>query len=439
MKPMVKAATMVGLLFAAAVTAQLYACSPFGGAASFHCENDQDCQDTSQGQNNGFCAVGFCAFPDDACGSAGRYGSLAGGLSGQCVMSDGGPPDVLEPDGPPIEPEDVCFGTGGLVEPCFAPADQPSGAVALTADIDTDTSNLCSTTVKNATACVVAGGTVSIANGVTIRATGSKPLVLLATTGAITIEGTIDVASHVTLPPAPIPGASANFAGCDAGTVPNNGGGGAGGSFGSHGGNGGLGRSVAASNGVAGATQIPAALRGGCKGQDGDGAANFGVGADSGGAVYLIGKTAITVGAAGVINASGAGAIDGFVGGSVGGGGGGSGGLIGLHAPAINNGGNVFANGGGGGEASGANNPVTRSLSFCGADPVGIGAAPGGLGGSGNGGDGGAGGAAAADGTVGVNNQTLNAGGGGGGGGGVGVIKVFGGGTLAGNRSPAPS
>jgi hypothetical protein len=110
--------------------------------------------------------------------------------------------------------------------------------------------------------------------------------------------------------------------------------------------------------------------------------------------------------------------------------------LIGLDAPAIANGGNVFANGGGGGEGSGSSNPLNRDLAFCGDDPTGIGAAPGGLGGSTNGGDGGAGGAAAAGGVTGGNGSAT--GGGGGGGGGTGVIKVFGG-TLGGNRSPAPT
>ena len=436
MKPMVKAATMVGLLFVAAASIH---CSPFGGASEFACTDDVQCQ--AQGGAGRCEATGFCSFPDESCGPGGsRYGELAGGLSNQCVNGEP-PPDGPgpEPDGPPPDPEDECFGTtGGLVEPCFAPDDKPTGAVTLTTDIDTDASSLCSSTVKNTTACVVAGGTISISNGVSVRATGNKPLVLLATTGAITIDGTLDVASHVNFPNAVVPAAASNFAGCDAGTLPNNGGGGAGGSFGTQGGNGGIGRNVAASNGVAGAAQVPTALRGGCKGQDGNGAANFGVGGDGGGAVYLIAETAINIGGTGVINASGAGATDGFVGGSVGGGGGGSGGLIGLDAPAIANAGNVFANGGGGGEASGGSNPNTRQLAFCGADPVGIGPAPGGNGGTTNGGNGGAGAANTANGTNGQNNPGGASGGGGGGGGGVGVIKVFGG-TLGGNRSPAPT
>jgi hypothetical protein len=444
MKPMVKAVTMVGLLFAAAVAVP-FACSPFGGASAFNCVTDADCQGAGQGQAGGRCelSTNFCAFPDDSCGPLGRYGSLAGGNSGECVEGgspDDAMPDTQEPDGPPVNPEDECFGsTGGLVEPCFAPTDVPAGAVILTADINTDdTSGLCSTTVKNTTACVVAGGTISIANGVTIRATGTKPLVLLATAGAITINGTLDAASHVGLPTPPPPAASANFAGCDAGTLPNNGGGGAGGSFGSLGGNGGIGRSVAASNGVAGATQTADALRGGCPGQDGNGAANFGIGGAGGGAVYLISTTSINVGVTGSINASGAGALNGFIGGSVGGGGGGSGGLIGLDAPAITNAGNVFANGGGGGEGSGNSNPATRTLVGCGDDPTGIGAALGGGGQTTNGANGSAGGAGAANGTAGLNNPNLNTGGGGGGGGGTGVIRVFGG-TLAGNVSPPPS
>lgn len=435
MKPMVKAAAMVGLLFATAVAIP-FACSPFGGASAFSCDDDSDCQGAGQPAGRCELSTGFCAFADDSCGPLGRYGELAGGLSGQCVEGNEPPPDVLEPDGPPVDPGDECFGSaGGLVEPCFDPDEVPAGAVALTADIDTDTSNLCSAVVKNTTACVVAGDTIAIANGVTVRATGSKPLVLLATTGAITVAGTLDVASHIALPTPPPPGAAANFAGCNAGTPPNNGGGGAGGSFGSLGGNGGLGRTVAGSNGVAGAVQPADALRGGCSGQDGNGAANFGEGGAGGGAIYVIAETSIDIAATGVINASGAGATNGFIGGAVGGGGGGSGGLIGLDAPTITNAGNVFANGGGGGEGSGNSNPATRTLQFCGRDPTGIGPAAGGSQGANSGGDGGAGGAGANAGSVGLNGNTN---GGGGGGGGVGVIRVFGG-TLAGNVSPNPS
>jgi hypothetical protein len=433
MKPMVKAATMVGLLFAAAVVAPL-ACSPFGGASAFVCDDDTDCQ--GGGQTGGRCeqSTGFCAFADDSCGPLGRYGELAGGLSGQCVESNA-PADTQEPDGPPIEPDDVCVGTtGGLVVPCWAPTDLPNTAVALTADIDTDASSLCSSTVKNATQCVVAGSAITLGAGITIRVTGSKPLVLVSTTGAITLDGVIDAASHIGVATL---GASANFAGCDPGTAANTGGGGAGGSFGTLGGNGGNGRNVAASAGTAGAAQTPAALRGGCIGQIGDGTAGQrGEPGAGGGAVYLIGKTSISIGAAGGVNASGAGATNGTLN-SVGGGGGGSGGMIGFDSPTIANNGTVFANGGGGGEGSGQTNPAAVTAGSSGDDPTGIGAAPGGSLGSTNGGDGSAGGAGAVGGVTGLNGSAT--GGGGGGGGGTGVIKVFGGGTLAGNRSPAPS
>ncbi|MBA2543379.1 MAG: hypothetical protein H0V17_27305, partial [Deltaproteobacteria bacterium] len=216
---MAKTVTMVGLLFAAAVSVP-FACSPFGGASAFNCDDDADCQGTAQGQAGGRCelSTNFCAFPDDACGPLGRYGSLAGGQSNECVdgsaPGDGPPPDTLETDGPPVNPGDECFGTtGGLVEPCFDPAQVPAGAIALIAEIDTDTSNPCSAVVKNTTACVVAGGSISIATGVTVRATGSKPLVLLATTGAITIDGALDGASHVASPT--VTGPAANNATCD--------------------------------------------------------------------------------------------------------------------------------------------------------------------------------------------------------------------------------
>ncbi len=429
---MVKAATMVGLLVAAAVTAQLSACSPFGGASSFHCTADQDCQDTAQGQSEGRCemSTGFCAFPDGACGPAGRYGSLAGVLSNQCVggaTPDGGPTT----DGPPPDPGDVCFGAAtGFVKPCFAPADAPNAAVALSAAINTDNAPECSTTVKSAAGlCVIAGTTITITGLVTV--TGAKPLVLLATTGAITIDGALDGASHVASPTTS--GPSANDATCDGGTAPLTSAGGAGGSFGALGGNGGDGL-LAGNNthGIAGAAVPPVTnIRGGCRGQDGkDGgvAGKAGIGGNGGGALYLIAKTTIALGAGGTINASGAGGDGGDADAqSAGGGGAGSGGLIGLDAPTLSNGGNIFSNGGGGGEGSG-----TAGIGMSGTDPTASLIGTGGAGGTG--GDGGNGGVDDAGATGGTTTR-----GGGGGGGSAGVIKLFGGATANGTINPPPS
>jgi hypothetical protein len=404
-----------------------------GGAASFPCVNDQDCQGTAQGQSNGFCEMTahFCAFPDDDC-AAGRYGSLAGGLSGQCVgggMTDAGT-DSLPPDGPPPDPDDVCFGSvNGFVKPCFGPNDVPDTAVVLNAAIDTDGA-ACSTTVKAAPGlCVIAGTTITI-NG-TVSVTGTKPLVLLATTGAITVEGALDGASHIATPN--VKGPAADDGTCDNGTAPGANGGGAGGSFGALGGNGGDGL-VAGNNthGIAGAAAAAVSnIRSGCRGQDGADGTNAigkGIGGHGGGALYLIAETSITINAAGTINASGAGGDGGDANSaSAGGGGGGSGGLIGLDAPALANAGNIFSNGGGGGEGSG-----TTGIGASGTDPTPtlIGA-----GGSiGTGGDGGNGGVNGAGVTGGTTNR-----GGGGGGGGAGVVKLFGGAAANGTINPPPS
>ncbi|MEO8701511.1 MAG: hypothetical protein ABI867_15800 [Kofleriaceae bacterium] len=415
---MAKAVSLTALLFAAVIAAKLVACSPFGGASAFSCTQDNECQGTFDGRCE---PNGFCSFPDEACGAGGRsYGDLSGGgLSGTCVGSEppiDAPPDA--PDAPLPEAGETCLGTG-LEMPCFSAP--PTGAVTLAMAIDTDVSPLCSTMVSNSTACVIAGGTIQIDAGTTVVVTGTKALVLAATT-TVTINGTLDVSSKrgvIT------PGAAANDTTCDNGTAANTSGGGGGGSFGTKGGNGGGPNGATSGN----APAAPATLRGGCKGTDGkDGsvADRHGVGANSGGAVYLIGGTAVSIGTTGVINASGAGATNG-VNGDAGGGGGGSGGMIGLDSPAVTNTGLVFANGGGGGEGSGNANAGAP-----GSDPTGTGAAPGGANGSGNGGDGGNGGAVTAP----QNGATGSSGGGGGGS--AGIIRVFPLQALGGNVSPTP-
>lgn len=434
MKPMVKAATIVGVLCAAAMALH---CSPFGGASAFTCSQDSDCQGAAQGQGDGRCelSTGFCAFPDPACGPGGRYGSLAGGLSNQCV--DGEPPaDGPTGDGPSDgpNPEDVCFGTtGGLAQPCWAAADVPDQPVTFTTttNLDTATSNLCSTTVTNVDACVIAGSTITIAANVIVHAIGAKPLILVATTGTVQIDGILDVASHITA--FVEVGAGGNPNTCDPGTAAGTSAGGAGGSHGGNGGDGGDGVGVANSGGTHGtASGAVTTLRGGCKGQDGKegagGNANQrGLGGNGGGAVYVIGKTSVVLGAQARINASGSGATGG-VAQSAGGGGGGSGGTIGVDTPTLTNAGQIFAHGGGGAAGSGlsgAGGPGT--------DPT-INAGQGGTpsGGGANGGDGGTTGA-------GVGGSNSGTRGGGGGGGGTGEIRLFGGAAAGGQISPTPS
>ena len=75
MKAMVKAA-FVGALAACMLIA---ACSPFGGASVFNCENDSQCA-------GGVCQPErVCSFADTTCPSGQRFGEHAGSLSNTCV------------------------------------------------------------------------------------------------------------------------------------------------------------------------------------------------------------------------------------------------------------------------------------------------------------------------------------------------------------------
>jgi len=351
-------------------------------------------------------AIGYRLSVPIALASCGRIGfdRLDGGSDG-ASNGDGG----------------LCYGTG-LVQVCFASV--PTGSVTLGASLDT-ASAACATIaggrgLDNAP-CVFAADTITVPGSTS--ATGSKPLILVATT-SIMIDGTLDAASHnrVTL------GAGGNFSSCDGGNPAVGDGGGAGGSFGSFGGQGGTGS--IGTGATTGFLDTAAALRGGCQGSPGAGP-GAGDGGFGGGAVYLIAGTSISV--AGDINASGGGGDNGSVTGPSGGCGGGAGGMIGLDAPRVDVFGDIYANGGAGGggatpTASGGNGSDPGSATV---------AAPGGVPG-GTAGAGGDGSLGATGGSSGEAAGTSGSGGGGGGGGGV--IKLYHStGTLAGNISPPPS
>jgi len=406
---------MAGVLAAAG----LAGCSPFGSNSAFTCQDNTQCNDGTGGKCE---ANSLCSYTDPSCMPSGqRYGDNSGGNSGRCVgdeqRDDGG-----MGDGPVNQ---VCYGaTNGLVKPCFPTA--PTGPVMLSGTIDTGTSSLCSTTVTQANGfCVIAAETIQIE--ATVRAVGTKPLVLVATK-TIDVGSTLEAASRRS-GAAPYvntqTGAGSDpTGGCDGGTNPAVNGGGAGGSFIGAGGIGGAG--TGGTGGAPGTKRTAVnTLRGGCRGQDAPGTG--GKGGRGGGAVYLIAETSILIDAA--INASGEGGHPGITG-SVGAGGGGSGGMIVLDSPMITNNSAVFANGAGGGEGSGNTTPGNP-----GPEPIDQNAAPGGGGGTTNGGDGGRGsGGGMADGGNGVNDTNS----GGAGGGGIGLIRVFRG-TLTGAVSPAPS
>jgi hypothetical protein len=233
----------------------------------------------------------------------------------------------------------ACFGT--FVRVCFSTA--PSAAVLVDSMLVIDTNNalLCDQTNDQASQyCVIAGTSITIAPGATLRAFGAKPLLLISTVGMFDLSGNIDVSSKA----GANVGAGGNSAACVAGAAATMTSGGAGGSFGGRGGDG---KTIDGVGGLAapGSTTFPTTLRGGCQGGAGAGDPS-GSGGNGGGAVAIV---APRVAIGGRINASGAG---GHGGGAkkCGGGGGGSGGMIVIESPAISLVGTaaVFATGGGG-------------------------------------------------------------------------------------------
>jgi hypothetical protein len=383
------------------------------GADSFACTDNASCGGTGICQANS-----LCSFPDGACPSGQRYGDIAGASSGQCVGETQMPPDAM-PDAPPDAR--ACFGSG-LVAVCLTAA--PTMPLTIGAGgqtIDTSDNTMCTPTVSGAdNYCVVAATTITV-NG-TLKAKGSKPLVLLAS-DTITVTQLIDVASRRTEPEFIGAGSDPAAPACTVGTTPGNRAGGPGGSFTGSGGKGGDAAGGGGGNGGnAGAAAAVNALRGGCPGSNGDGTGK-GLGGHGGGAVYLIAGTKIEISGPG-INAGGEGGGAGVpVGGnSSGAGGGGSGGMIGFDAPTITCTSPLIANGGAGGEGSG-----TVNNGAPGGDGTTQTAATGGNNGSMIGGDGGNGSAGAANGG-GANGKNGSSqagadGGGGGGGGGAGIVK----------------
>ena len=318
----------------------------------------------------------------------------------------------------------ACFGTQ-LLKVCVTPSSLTGVTISAPLTIDTDSMEMCTAIGKY---CVIAGTTLTI--NATLRATGTKPLVLLAS-DSILVNQLIDVGSHRS--PTESIGAGADPVTCLTGTLPGTSAGGAGGSFAGTGGSGGAGGNGGAGGIPASATTPIPALRGGCRGQDGDGQGK-GVGGHGGGAVYLIAGNRISITGPG-INAAGEGGTGGAVVNAVsGGGGGGAGGMIGLDAPSITGTGLILANGGGGGQGSGTIVPGANGL-----DSAGINAASGGSGGSSCGGNGGNGSSVVVGGSGADGAKFLCSpgGGGGGGGGAAGIIKAPATANLGAQLSPA--
>jgi hypothetical protein len=338
-------------------------------------------------------SVTLCAMLASACGSVGQ-----GPASDASTTDDAG----------------MCFGSSRFAI-CLASAPTQPLTISSPITLDTTSSPLCSAFIGDGNYCVVAATRLAIDAGV--RATGARPLVLLASDSIVIAAGaTVDVGSRRARPTgAPETGAGADPAACDLGTGVDgfSSGGGAGGSFAGRGGPGGSSSGGAVGGtpgGVAGAITV---LRGGCPGQSGAAELSSGPGGHGGGAVFLIAGTTIEV--AGSINAGGEGG-----GGraTAGGGGGGSGGLIGFDAPMVTVTGTLVANGGGGGEgADGTGQASARD----GADATAITEAVGRAGGVPTGGDGGNGSAGAIGGPGKAGGVGTT---GGAGGGGAGLILV---------------
>jgi hypothetical protein len=255
-----------------------------------------------------------------------------------------------------------------------------------------------------ASVCIIAGTTIDIPNGAAITSHGNRPILFYATT-SITIEGLVDVASHI----GGSAGPNSNAAGCNAGAAPLGDAGGAGGSFGGKGGNGGDGNGNA--GGVAGAGIAATTLRGGCAGETG-GTGGFG---GVGGGAVLFYAPSITL-SSGVINASGSSGFGAPISGH-GGGGGGSGGMIAFYAStmiSVDVQSKVYANGGHGGGGSGG-----AGAGMNGTDPANPASGGGNGQGGANGGDGGSGYPVVQNGLPGIGMD-----GGGGGGGAPGAIRM---------------
>ncbi|HET9619764.1 MAG TPA: hypothetical protein VFP84_00260, partial [Kofleriaceae bacterium] len=274
-----------------AIAAAAASCS-FGNG-NFECKTSDECPAAGVCQPSGFCSVA-----DTTCTPTGqRYGEQSGPMSGKCVAdgnpvgggSDAGATGGSDAGTPPIDAS-FCFGTTKLATICYAAP--PTGDLAITSvtTLNTDTDARCGTPLSGGTGlCVVAAANIGIQS--TLRATGSKPLVLLAVNSITSNgDGFINVGSSRT-------GLTERGAGSDpstcttmAGTAPTKTGGGAGGSFAGKGGNGSKSGDNTSTGGVAGEADATAGtkLRGGCLGQTGGGAANGGAAGHGGGVVFLI-------------------------------------------------------------------------------------------------------------------------------------------------------
>lgn len=243
------------------------------------------------------------------------------------------------------------------------PARTFQASVVINTSVDTSCTYALPQGTGNPELCVIHAAAITINQGVTVRAVGSRPLALVSS-GEIKVSGVLDVSSHrATSSTDENLGAGAAGASCpeflsapDASGA--GGGGAAGGSFSGKGGDGGFSDEVGgpaqrAAGRAFNALSAPSFLRGGCRGQnggDGSAAGSGGLGGPPGGALLLAASGDISIASTGRISAGGGGATGSSQ--MAGGGGGGSGGMIVLEGKAVHRVGTVIAMGGGGGQGS---------------------------------------------------------------------------------------
>jgi len=362
------------------------------------------------------------------------YQAPTGALTSDGTPSGDGPAG----DGPQVN-EDGVVCTAGFFDVCSqAP---PTEALTMASgQIDTDNDPRCRTVTQSSgpAVCLIAATSVSMTGTVTVF--GARALAISSAT-TISITGELDISSRR----GGRIGPGADDTTCDFALAPQIDGGGAGGAAGGSAGQQGAAGGVGDSDNSIGfdgngANGLPGAvigaltvLRAGCGGDKGGnqaaGGNQGGDGGHGGGAVYLVAKQSIEI-----ANLRATGAGGGGGGAQAGGGGGGSGGVVVLEAPAIQIGGAISANAGGGGEG-GAIVGTTPVSGQPGSDgDYGTVAA---LGGAGNDTRFGFGGAGGVDATAPVIGTTSIVGGGGGGGG-VGIVRLIGTRSGAGQITPAP-
>lgn len=334
-------------------------------ARSGNCDDGLSCTTNDTCRSDGTC-VGTqlsCNSPSGPCVEA----------SGQCVEGQGCVYASRSGDCP----GGTCDGSGTCVQTFpytptnFTSSQLPpsAGAAVISCDVTIDTSgsevgwSTCSSGgVPHSTvvgsSMLIFFDSLTINAGVTVRAVGSRPLII-AVKGDANIAGTLTASSEGTQ------GAGSDVS-CASGGGENGGasgnpqtaGGGGGGAFGTNGGKGAKGDhgGPLGDRGDLNGNSTLTPLRGGCPGGDGGRASQgSGRGGHGGGALQLTAGGRLTLTPGATVSAHGEGGRGGLANQRIGGGGGGSGGAILLEAMRleVNAGAAVVANGGAGGEGSG--------------------------------------------------------------------------------------